>query len=248
MADSAHSSDDNGDGSADDAPPLLGPELENALTALARWVTAGVGHGTHAALDLTPRGQWLATLGSDALAHTVTGLQYGCRQGPALEGGAARYVADLSADGRWPLFAAGGAELGIRALMTAPLTEPDGRVMGQLALYARQSDPYDAVTRDRVRALADWLSSTITMLLTSAFPPGDPVPDCYGALADRVLVEQAVGVLMTWRGCDARTARTILRRDALRRGATVRATAATILAGVGRPPDTGDFGAPGDPA
>ncbi|MFD7707001.1 hypothetical protein [Streptomyces sp. NPDC059786] len=142
MAPPAVSGDVRHDGE-DAGRPLITPALENVLTAVARRICSVAGPGTSAAIELAPRGQWLATVGSDSPAYTVTGLQYRCNDGPVLapEAVGLRHVSDLGADATWPVFAAGARRLGVRGLLAVPLAEPDETVMGLLVVYSRAAEP-----------------------------------------------------------------------------------------------------------
>lgn len=246
MADSHDAGAAYGDGTRCTGSPLAARGLEGALTVIARSVAVTAGGDTVAAIELTPRGQRLASVGSDAVARALNGAQYGCGEGPALDGGAAgvRYVPELDEAGPWPRFAVPAAALGIRSLLTLPLNEPDGTVAGLLTLYVGRVAPFDGPARARLCVLARHVSAVIAVLLQRTVFPCGGGADPYGEVAGRILVEQAIGVLMARHRCDPGTARALLHEEARRRGVALHVTATGVLAEDDRPsgPDPGERG------
>ncbi|MQA96150.1 MAG: ANTAR domain-containing protein [Streptosporangiales bacterium] len=137
---------------------------------------------------------------------------YGSR-GPTTEArrlGISVYVADMLREERWPGFATAAVRQGIRSgmIFAFPL-ERDTLTLG---LYAPRPRSFDAATAGPLALL---LAEQVTVALrntgryTSAM--GEAV-HMRRALSSRAIIDQAKGIIMHARGCDAETAFGELRR------------------------------------
>jgi GAF domain-containing protein len=218
--------------------------LEEFLTQLARLAVDTAGRRSCAGVTLGQAGRPYTVANSDALAARVDEVQYGRGQGPclqALASGEVYYVADLSADGRWPQFAARAVALGVRGSLSMPLAEPDGTLVGALNLYSPDRDPYDEAIRERLLRFAAGAAGAVALALRIA-RQAEMTQDLRDALESRAVIDQALGVIMARQRCDARAAFDILRRASHNRNVALRQVAADIVAAVsGHPPTTPPF-------
>jgi len=94
---------------------------------------------------------------------------------------------------RWPAFARTAAEQGINAVHTVPLRTPE-RTIGALNLFRREPGPLSAAEADVARAMASFGAVGLTQLEHVA--EGRRVQaQLQEALASRIVLEQAKGVL-----------------------------------------------------
>lgn len=121
-------------------------------------------------------------------------------------------VADLPSAGRWPRFAAAAAEVGFAAVHAVPMrlrTE----VIGALNLFDTAPGPLDVAKLRIGQALAD--VATIGLLQQRAIHRRDTLTEqLQTALDNRVLIEQAKGVLAERLHLDMDEAFALLRRYA----------------------------------
>jgi GAF domain-containing protein len=214
--------------------------LEDFLTQLVHLAVDAVGRRSSAGVTLRPDGRLYTVVNSDALAAEVDEVQYGRGQGPCLQAmatGQVYYVADLSADGRWPGFATRAVPLGVAATLSMPLVEPDGTVVGALNLYSPDRDPYDGATRERLLGFAEGAAGAVALALRIA-RQAKTTQDLRDALESRAVIDQALGILMAQQRCDVPTAFDILRQASHNRNVKLRQVAAHIVAAVSGGPPT----------
>jgi len=138
-------------------------------------------------------------------------LQYEEREGPCLDAsrtGNVFRIRDLREDTRWPFYSQRAADLGSRSMVSLPMA-CEGKVVGALNVYSRQTDAFSA---EEV-ALGELLAAQAGIALqvaASFFQHRDLAVQMQQALASRARIEQAKGVLMAARGCTDEEAFTIL--------------------------------------
>ena len=228
-------------------------ELVGAFADLARAATAGADpvelttllcERIVAALPVEAAGVLLVDAGgalrvlgsSSAAAHVLDLLQVQDDEGPCRDccrdGVAVTDVAlDLAAGARWPRFAAAVRAEGFGAVHALPLAAR-GRTHGALNLFAAQG----LAIADLVVAQA--LADATTLALLQADPDEDALlvaRRLHAALTDRMLVQQAVGVLRVRFDVDADGAFARLRDVAHATGARLVDVAAVATGGDGDP-------------
>ncbi len=138
--------------------------------------------------------------------------------------------ADEVDDGPWPVWAHACRVQGFRSV--AYVAGAHREVMVRLGLYARQVQPWADVL-DRAAALAQGIASVVAVReeVVALAQAMDDLLDC---TRSRALVDQAVGVVMRERGCDAPTALGLLTSGPLTSTASyrdLRELAADLVAG-----------------
>ncbi|MHA6779786.1 ANTAR domain-containing protein [Pseudonocardia saturnea] len=130
----------------------------------------------------------------------------------------------------WPSFVPRALRHGVRSVHAVPLRPPaDPRTVGVLVLFARDAGPMAATDLDVAAAFADLTATALSAARPAApgIPPGSPT----SAAADRVLVEQASGVLAERHGIDLAEARALLVRSAGNRDLHLGEVARLVVSG-----------------
>ncbi|MGB9012242.1 MAG: GAF and ANTAR domain-containing protein [Aeromicrobium sp.] len=181
----------------------------------------------------------LVLAGSDlelfvASSHAATQLelhQTRLAQGPCEDAVAGRTI--VQADGRdelhqrWPDFAPAMLDTGFSSVRAAPLMWRD-TAMGALVLYARQPGEMDAGESTVLGAFAD--IATAMLLQTPDLSTEDLAARIRRVLSERVMLEQAKGVMAERVGCDMEAAHLHILDHAAATGVSLTSAAATILA------------------
>jgi GAF domain-containing protein len=137
-------------------------------------------------------------------------------------------VTDLAVDDRWPELVSELSEVGVRALLGAPV-HAERIAVGALNVYRDHPAEWSDSEIGALQAYATLIES----LLRSAFMAqerGEVVEQLQHALDSRVAIERAVGVLMGRHGVDAVAAFNSLRHAARSSGRKVADVAAELLA------------------
>jgi hypothetical protein len=131
------------------------------------------------------------------------------------------------AHGRWPMFAPAATEAGFESVHALPLRWHSS-VIGAVELLAPPGTATDPADLAIVQALAD--VATITILQQRAAVEAETrAEQLQGALASRVTIEQAKGMLAASSGADPDAAFAALRRYARTRNARLADVAADLV-------------------
>ncbi|MHA6631182.1 GAF and ANTAR domain-containing protein [Pseudonocardia sichuanensis] len=178
------------------------------------------------------------TLGtSDSFAAALDEVQYGQDQGPclhALRTGEIVEMTDIAADERWPRFAALAAEQGSGSALSLPLgTGPTG-VVGALNVYGRTPDAFTDDDRERARRYAAQAAAAVAIGVRLA-QRAELSEDLRAGLSSRATIDQAIGIVMAQRRCDADAAFAVLRELSQTSNTKLREVAAQVIAHVTGP-------------
>ncbi|MGC4806330.1 GAF and ANTAR domain-containing protein [Micromonospora sp. DT233] len=140
---------------------------------------------------------------------------------------------DLERESRWPAWAQRARDLGVRGVISAPV-DVDEQVIGAINLYA--SAPATLTTRHQLTAML--LAEHAGLLLAAVRDRERQLAQAHevdaAQLTDGVL-GQAIGVIMTQRGCPAPEALQVLRSAALSLQIPVGEVAERLVLTVSRP-------------
>jgi GAF domain-containing protein len=165
-----------------------------------------------------PRGELRVVAASSEATRLLELFQLQSDQGPCLDcfrSGQPVGATDLSADQRWPEFAAAAGQAGFSAVQALPMRLRD-QVIGALNLFRGTPGDFDADAVHVGQALAD--VATISLLHDRSMRQSDTLNEqLQTALNSRVVMEQAKGKLAERLGIDVDTAFTLLREQALNR-------------------------------
>ena len=209
---------------------LAEPDLGAALNRVAQAAQSTSAPSDGVSVTLRDAGVPTASAGSNDWALELDRLQMTEQEGPCLDcmrEGSVMRVADLTSDGRFPHYGPRAAERGALSTVSVPLAG-DGRTVGALDFYSRQRDAFG--TEDV--ALAMLLAAHATLALQAAnayWSSRDLARQLQEALPARAVIEQAKGILMGQRRCDADEAFSILVDLSQRSNRKLRDVAAALV-------------------
>jgi GAF domain len=171
------------------------PELQQLLVTACAAALPVSGVGLIVMSDSGPGAILAAT---DGAARVMEELQFTLGEGPCVDASRERRTVlqpnlALTAPQRWPAFAAGALEAGIRAIFAFPL-QVGGIPLGVLDLYRDSSGDLDAGELAEALAFAD-AATTVLLHLQSQTGPGDLHPELLALVEDRAEVHQATGMV-----------------------------------------------------
>ena len=152
----------------------------------------------------------------DAIQYTVGGP---CVESVAAEQVLAYTQEDFLDEAGWQLFAQATAAASIASTLTLPIVV-DGVVGGSINLYATTPDAFDGHHEQIADIFGAWAPGAVTNADLS-FSTRTVAEQAPLVLRDQVIIQVALGVLMTDQGVDVETARERLFDAAHRAGVTV---------------------------
>ncbi len=163
---------------------------------------------------------------TDAVVLEVDLVQYDTGEGPCLEaielGNMVRL--DLMDVGeRWTHFAAGAIDAGINSVLSLPVIA-NGSTVGALNLYSGGFDAFGAEAEDVARKLAAYAATAIATSPLYVYST-ELVEAVLEQIAEREMINNAVGVVMTVEHENDEAARRRLARRAAQSGETLLETA-----------------------
>jgi transcriptional regulator with GAF, ATPase, and Fis domain len=138
-------------------------------------------------------------------------IQYDQGRGPCLDAAADAHtvlVADMTAETRWPEFAEQAAEAGMLSSLSIGLPVQQD-LIGALNIYSRETDAFDG---DTVRA-AETFGSYAAIAVANVVSHENAstlAANMQQAMQFRAVIEQAKGIIMVQRKCDADEAFSVL--------------------------------------
>ena len=168
------------------------------------------------------------------LALDLDESQYGRGYGPCLEaavGEEIREITDAREETRWPGYARAAVERGSLSSLSVPVPVREA-VHGALNLYAVEARAFDDDARGTARVLASYAAVAVrNMHLYES--TRDLAQNLDAAMQTRAVIEQAKGILMSQRRCDATEAFAVLAAASQRSNRKLRDIARAIVEGVG---------------
>jgi PAS domain S-box-containing protein len=198
--------------------PSPAPDSDSLALALQRLVRTAVPllrvDGTGLMLA-NHQGALDSVTGTDQAGQAFEAAQRDLGEGPCIDAftsGGVVATEDLRADPRWPRLGPAARTNQIRGILVAPVLR-DGRAIGTCNALSFSPRTWTHSDLGAIRAYADMLSQLIGSA-SDARHQGALAAQLQVALASRVLIEQAKGVLMERHGLDDQAAFTRLRRQA----------------------------------
>ncbi len=205
------------------------------VAELAKQVMPGV---TEASVTLIANDKAGTVAYTGRLARDLDESQYGRGYGPCLEaavGEELREISDARQETRWPDYAQSAVERGSLSSLSAPLPVREA-LNGALNLYAIEADAFDDEARELAAAFASYAAVAVhNMHLYESTRELAEHLDI--AMRSRAVIEQAKGILMSQRRCDATQASNLLAAASQRSNRRLRHIAQAIVDGV---PGQGD--------
>lgn len=167
------------------------------------------------------------------LALDLDETQYGRGYGPCLEaavGEELREVTDARTETRWPDYAQVCIERGSLSSFSVPVPVREG-IHGALNLYGVEAGAFDDEARDIGRTFASYAAAAVhNMHLYEN--TRDLADHLDAAMRTRAVIEQAKGILMSQRRCDATEAFNLLASASQRSNRKLRDIAQSMVNGV----------------
>ncbi|PZF98988.1 GAF and ANTAR domain-containing protein [Micromonospora deserti] len=213
-------------------------DFDEALTALVRIARDAVPGVSWCGFTALRPGEPAGVAASDARLAGLDDLRHG-PDSPAMDAIRRREMVlceDLGRERRWPDWTPRARELGVRGVISAPV-DVDEQVIGAINLYA--GAPEVLTTQHQLTAM---LLAEHAGLLLAAVRDRERRAARAGELDPSVLgdgvVGQAIGVIMTQRGCPAEEALEVLRSAASSLSIPLREVAERLVSTVSRPRDS----------
>lgn len=181
--------------------------VDSVAQQSVEFVATYIGGCAAASITFAGRESFESLAESDSLALRADQLQAELGEGPSLDAVVETptvYAADLAHDPRWPLWAGSVVhDLGVRSIVSYRLFTSD-ETIGALNLYGKDVDAFD----DEARELGYLAATQIAVVISSTRKE----QSFRSALATRVAIGQAQGMLMERFGLSADQAFNVLRR------------------------------------
>ncbi len=211
----------------------LGPSPADLLGALVAMCAAGVPVTGAGIIVMTDSGPGAMLASTDGPARTMEDLQFTLGEGPCVDASrTGRPVLQpalaSTAPGRWPGFAAGALEAGVRAVFAFPL-QIGGIRVGVLDLYR---DVEGALDRGELAEALAYADAATSLVLQLQAPPGGDgdVADLAALVEDRAEVHQATGMISVQAALGLAEALVLLRAHAFAMERPIRDVARDVVA------------------
>lgn len=177
--------------------------LTEILTRVARYAVQAIPGADGAGLTLIEQHRADTVVTTAAFVAEVDAVQYALDEGPcvtAARDGITVVSGSLGGDPRWPRFGGRVARLGVHSALSLPLLAPD-EVVGAMNVYARAKHVFD----DRAAELGELFAVPAAVTVQNARVLEDTrrlAARLQTALEERMVVERAIGVVMSRSGVD----------------------------------------------
>ncbi|MGW0435967.1 ANTAR domain-containing protein [Micromonospora sp. NPDC003197] len=210
-------------------------DFDDALAQLVRTSRDAIPGVTWCGVTVLQAGEPASVAASDPLLTDLDDLQYGA-DGPAMTAIRRRELilsGDLRTETRWPLWTRRALTLGVHGVLSAPV-DIDDHVIGSISLYTREPDTLVESRQLTAMLLAEHAGLLLAAVRDRARQAA-LVGELDGTLVDGELIGQAIGVIMTQRGCPAPEALQVLRTASAALSIPLRDVAERLVASVSRP-------------
>ena len=204
--------------------------LDRTLARVAELARDGIAGADYAAVTTLRDGRAETTVTTDPMIAGIDQAQYDADTGPCLDAyrlGTPTRMGVTEDDARWPAFGRAAAGCGVHSTLSLPLLL-DGEGVGALNLYSRSHDGFT----DADVALGTQFAEPAAALVVNAllyWEARELADNLRTALANRAVIDQAKGILMSQQRIDADAAFDLLRRASQRENRKLRAIAQRIV-------------------
>jgi GAF domain-containing protein len=207
------------------------------LAIFSASLLAPTGGDVHCNVTVARRKRPVTVASSTPKARVMDELQYAYGDGPCLSAmrtGKTVYVADVSADNRWPRYAEAVAAHGVGSILGVPL-RLEGDSSAALNIYSSAVGGFSPEDIARAELFGEQSSKTLRLELRLV-QLRDAKEDLEAAMKSRTAIDVAVGVIMAQNRCSQASAMAILRKASNSRNIKLRDVAAGVIESVS--PDT----------
>jgi GAF domain-containing protein len=177
--------------------------LEDMLIRVARYAVQAIPGADGAGLTLIEQHRSDTIVTTAPFVAEVDAVQYGLGEGPCISAardGVTVRSGSLGGDTRWPRFGGRIARMGVHSALSLPLVTPD-EVVGAMNIYARAKHVFD----DRAAELGELFAVPAAVAVQNARVLEETrrlAERLQNALDERMVVERAVGIVMSRSGVD----------------------------------------------
>ncbi|HYP44036.1 MAG TPA: GAF and ANTAR domain-containing protein [Propionibacteriaceae bacterium] len=178
--------------------------LVELLTRVAGLAVQAIPDADGAGLTLLVEGRNNTVVTTADFVAEIDAVQYSIGQGPCITAAAeGRTVVSgsLGADPRWRRFGGRIARMGVHSVVSLPLLTPDG-VVGAMNVYARDKNVFD----DRAAVLGELFAAPAAVAVQNAQVLEQTrrlAAQLQASLGSRMVIERAVGIVMSRSGISA---------------------------------------------
>ncbi|RZU31832.1 GAF and ANTAR domain-containing protein [Blastococcus saxobsidens] len=212
--------------------------MDDVLQRIAELAKEAIPGVAEASVSLVANDKPSTAAFTGRLALDLDESQYGRGYGPCLEaavGQEIREITDTREETRWGDYTRLCVERGALSSLSVPAPVRE-TIHGALNLYAVEADAFDDDARDTARAFASYVAVAVQNM--QLYETTRELADNLDmAMRSRAVIEQAKGILMSQRRCDATEAFNVLAAASQRSNRKLRDIAQAIVDGVaGGPP------------
>ncbi|MDG4787312.1 GAF and ANTAR domain-containing protein [Micromonospora sp. WMMD1102] len=212
---------------------ITSDDFDAALDRLVRTVRDAIPEVTWCGVTVLRAGAPASVAGSEPRLGDLDDLRHG-DDAPAMTAIRSRelvWSADLRTETRWRPWTVRALNLGVRGVLAVPV-DVDEHVVGSINLYAREPGVLSASQQLTAMLLAEHAGLLLGAVRDRSRQAGDADPT--EVLTAGQVVDQAVGVIMTQRGCPATEALKVLRSASAALGIPLRDVAERLVTSVAR--------------
>lgn len=179
-------------------------QLDELLLRVARYAVRAIPGADGAGLTLFEQGRANTLVATAEFVSEIDDVQYGLGQGPcitAARDGVTVISGSLGGDPRWRQFGGRVARMGVHSALSLPLMI-SGRVVGAMNVYAHGKDTFD----ERAAELGEIFAAPAAVAVQNAQTLAEArrlAGRLQAALDSRVVLERAVGIVMSRSGVTA---------------------------------------------
>jgi GAF domain-containing protein len=206
------------------------PALLRQVADLSKRVMPGV---SEASITVVIGDQASTAAATAQLAQDLDELQYLHGDGPCLQaavGQEIREITDARQEERWPDYARACAERGALSSLSMPVPVREN-IQAALNMYAPKPDAFDDVAKETGREFASYVAVAVRNIHLYE-TTRERAMHLDAAMRSRAVIEQAKGILMCQRRCDASEAFSMLVAASQRSNRKLRDIAQSIVDGV----------------
>ena len=211
--------------------------VDGALRLIVELSRSSIGAADGVSVSLMRHGVLSTVAASDQTIMAMDAYQYATGEGPCVDAsvqGHWFHAESLDAEVRWPSFTPRARSLGIKAILSSPLTA-FGRPVGALNIYSRTAETFEVRDQKEAAAFAE-KASVILSDAQAGVSDTEMAIRFQEALRSREVVSLAKGIIMEREGIDAVEAFSKLLQLSLAEGVPLlHRAAATVHSALRRP-------------
>jgi GAF domain-containing protein len=176
--------------------------LEQILTQVAEFAVRAIPGADGAGLTLLENNRGDTIVATAPFVRAVDDIQYRIREGPCISAaaeGRTMRSGSLGGEPRWPRFGPRVSRLGVHSVLSLPLVTPDG-VFGAMNVYAHDKNVFD----ERAAELGELFAAPAAIAVQNAQVLEQAkrlAATLQAVLTNRAIIDQALGIIISRRGC-----------------------------------------------